>query len=123
MGDNCKTEAKNDGIFCFVDDLIDLARLESGVEVNEMRISGKFATHGVRKTQLAARNRSPQTVRRIAHRQDILRTCGVIDRIAFSAGWSEKGMAERHVVNSLGGRKIRTHQAMDFFSPGIVGDR
>src|ERR1700676_2212254 len=118
-----EAEPSHDGVFCSVYDLIYFPGLKSAVQMNEMRIGHKFAVHGVSKTPLVARNRLPRTIGRVANRQDIFCTCRIIDGIAFSSDWSEKGMAARHILHFLCGREIRTHQAANFFSSGIVSNR
>src|ERR1700722_4114783 len=118
----CKTEASDNGVFCFIDDLIDFAGLKSAVEVNEVRIGCKFAVHSVGKTPLTARNRLARSFRRVARGQNIFCTCGIVDGIAFSAGWSEERMAERHVLQFLRWREIRAHQTANFSSSRIVRD-
>ena len=63
-----------------------------------MRIGDDFAVHSVCETPLAARDNLSQAIGRVTHRQNVFRTGRIIDGIAFSAGWSEKKMAERHVL-------------------------
>src|ERR1700676_445583 len=123
IADSSQAEASDDWILPFVNDFIDFAGLKSAVEMNEMRIGREFAIQRMGETPLGARNRLARAIRRIAHRQNIFRTGGIIDRIAFSAGWSEERVTERHVFHFLRGCKIRTHETMNLFSSGIVGNR
>src|SRR5580700_3061630 len=122
IADSREAEADDDRVFCFINDFIDLAGLKTAVQMNEMHVRNEFSIDGVGKAPLLARDRLSRTIGQVPDRQSIFCTGGIIDGIALSARWSEEGMAERHVFHFLRGREIRTHQAMNFLSAGIVSD-
>src|SRR5690349_3956506 len=123
IANGSKSQPRNNGILRFVDDIINLSWLKPIVEMNEMEIRDKLAIHRVGKTPLRARNYPSRILRGVAHRQNIFGAGWIIDRITFSARGAEKKMTKRHVIDSLRGGEIRTHEATNGLTTRLMSDR
>ncbi len=122
VADGGEAETGDDGVLNDVDELVDFAGEEAGIQVDKVGAGGEGFVFGVGKAPFGAGDGATGSVGGVADGEGVAGVLRGSGGVFGTADVSAHNVAEGHVAGGGGGGEVVAEEAGDGFAAGVVGD-